>query len=86
MIALGDYNLRDYEEAYRLIDDNLVNAWVSVYPSEIGADGVDMSGENRIDHIFLLRQSAGGRSHLRPTAGIRHRPPGALDRYRVGER
>jgi endonuclease/exonuclease/phosphatase family metal-dependent hydrolase len=53
VIALGDYNLRDYEEAYRLIDDNLVNAWVSVYPTEIGADGVDMSGDNRIDHIFL---------------------------------
>jgi endonuclease/exonuclease/phosphatase family metal-dependent hydrolase len=53
VIALGDYNLRDYEAAYQLIDDNLVNAWVSVYPSEIGADGVDMSGENRIDHIFL---------------------------------
>jgi endonuclease/exonuclease/phosphatase family metal-dependent hydrolase len=53
VIALGDYNLRDYEEAYQLIDDVLTNAWTSVYPSEIGADGVDMSGENRIDHIFL---------------------------------
>ncbi|MBN1451065.1 MAG: endonuclease/exonuclease/phosphatase family protein, partial [Anaerolineales bacterium] len=52
-IALGDYNLRDYEEAYQLIDRSLTNAWVSVYPSEIGADGVDLSGENRIDHIFL---------------------------------
>lgn len=30
-----------------------VNAWVSVHPSEIGDDGVDMSGENRIDHIFV---------------------------------
>jgi endonuclease/exonuclease/phosphatase family metal-dependent hydrolase len=53
VIALGDYNLRDYEEAYQLIDQFLVNAWTSVYPTEIGADGVDMSGENRIDHIFL---------------------------------
>ncbi len=53
VIALGDYNLRDYEEAYQLIDGVLSNAWTSVYPSEIGADGVDMSGENRIDHIFL---------------------------------
>lgn len=52
-IALGDYNLRDYEEAYQLIDHNLVNAWTSIYPDEIGADGIDMSGENRIDHIFL---------------------------------
>jgi endonuclease/exonuclease/phosphatase family metal-dependent hydrolase len=52
VIALGDFNLRDYEEAYQLIDGVLVNAWTSVYPSEIGA-GVDMSGENRIDHIFV---------------------------------
>ena len=52
VIALGDFNLRDYEEAYQLIDSVYVNAWTSVYPSEIGA-GVDMSGDNRIDHIFL---------------------------------
>jgi endonuclease/exonuclease/phosphatase family metal-dependent hydrolase len=53
VIALGDYNLRDYEEAYKIIDRTLTNAWTSVYPSEISPDGVDMSGENRIDHIFL---------------------------------
>jgi endonuclease/exonuclease/phosphatase family metal-dependent hydrolase len=53
VIALGDYNLRDYEEAYKLIDSAYTNAWTSVYPSEISLDGVDMSGENRIDHIFL---------------------------------
>lgn len=53
VIAMGDYNLRDYEEAYKLIDSVYTNAWVSVYPSEISPDGVDMSGENRIDHIFL---------------------------------
>jgi len=52
-IALGDYNLRDYEEAYQLIDSVYTNAWTSVYPSEISPDGVDMSGENRIDHIFF---------------------------------
>ncbi len=53
VIALGDYNLRDYEEAYQLIDGVYTNAWVSVYPSKISTDGVDMSGENRIDHIFV---------------------------------
>jgi endonuclease/exonuclease/phosphatase family metal-dependent hydrolase len=53
VIALGDYNLRDYEEAYKLINSVYTNAWVSVYPSKISADGVDMSGENRIDHIFV---------------------------------
>ena len=55
VIALGDYNLRDYEEPYQLIDSMYTNAWTSVYPSEISPDGVDMSGENRIDHIFLSR-------------------------------
>jgi endonuclease/exonuclease/phosphatase family metal-dependent hydrolase len=53
VIALGDYNLRDYDEAYQLIDSVYTNAWTSVYPSEISADGVDMSGDNRIDHIFV---------------------------------
>jgi endonuclease/exonuclease/phosphatase family metal-dependent hydrolase len=52
VIALGDFNLRDYEEAYQLLDSVLINAWTSVYPSEISDDGVDISGENRIDHIF----------------------------------
>jgi endonuclease/exonuclease/phosphatase family metal-dependent hydrolase len=53
MIALGDYNLRDYEEAYKLINSVYTNTWTSVYPSKISSDGVDMSGESRIDHIFL---------------------------------
>lgn len=60
VIALGDYNLRDYEEAYQLIDSVYTNVWTSIYPSKISADGVDMSGENRIDHIFLS-----------PTLGVR---------------
>jgi endonuclease/exonuclease/phosphatase family metal-dependent hydrolase len=53
VIALGDYNLRDYEEAYKLINSVFINTWTSVYPSKISEDGIDMSGENRIDHIFL---------------------------------
>jgi endonuclease/exonuclease/phosphatase family metal-dependent hydrolase len=53
VIALGDYNLRDYEEAYQLVASLYTNAWVSVYPSKISPDGVDMSGKNRIDHIFV---------------------------------
>jgi endonuclease/exonuclease/phosphatase family metal-dependent hydrolase len=53
VIAMGDYNLRDYEAAYQLLDSVFTNAWTSVYPSEISPDGVDMSGENRIDHIFF---------------------------------
>ncbi len=53
VIAMGDYNLRDYEAAYQLIASFYTNAWVSVYPSKISPGGIDMSGENRIDHIFL---------------------------------
>lgn len=52
VIVLGDFNLRDTEEPYQLFDAALVNAWTSVYPSKISPDGVDMSGRNRIDHIF----------------------------------
>jgi len=53
VIALGDYNLRQDEAAYQLIAGVYTNAWTSVYPSGIGADGTDMSGVNRIDHIFF---------------------------------
>ncbi len=53
VIAVGDYNLRDYEDAYQLIASEYSNAWESVYPTKIGSDGTDMSGENRIDHIFF---------------------------------
>ncbi|MEJ2449014.1 MAG: endonuclease/exonuclease/phosphatase family protein, partial [Anaerolineales bacterium] len=53
VISLGDYNLRDYEQPYQLIDGVYKNAWTTVYPSEISADGTDMSGDNRIDHIFV---------------------------------
>lgn len=53
VIALGDYNLRDDEEAFQLMADSFTNAWTSVYPSRVGADGLDMAGRNRIDHIFL---------------------------------
>ena len=53
VVALGDYNLRDYEDGYKLIDSVYINSWTSIYPSKISADGVDMSGENRIDHIFI---------------------------------
>jgi endonuclease/exonuclease/phosphatase family metal-dependent hydrolase len=53
VIILGDFNLRDYEEAYQLIDSVYTNVWTSIYPGKIGSDGTDMSGENRIDHIFI---------------------------------
>jgi endonuclease/exonuclease/phosphatase family metal-dependent hydrolase len=55
VIALGDYNLRDYEVAYKMINSVYTNAWTSVYPSKISTTGVDMSGDNRIDHIFVSK-------------------------------
>ena len=53
VIILGDFNLRDYEEAFQVVAAEYTNVWTSVYPSKIGANGVDMSGKNRIDHIFI---------------------------------
>ena len=53
VIAIGDYNLRGWEEPYLLIDELYKNAWMDVYPTGIDENGLDMSGENRIDHIFV---------------------------------
>ena len=75
VISLGDYNLRDYEEAYQLINSVYTNAWTSVYPSKISPDGVDMSGENRIDHIFLSPNlSARNPVYLLPPASATDHP------------
>jgi endonuclease/exonuclease/phosphatase family metal-dependent hydrolase len=53
VIAIGDYNLRGWEAPYLLIDEYYKNAWMDDYPTGIDDDGLDMSGENRIDHIFI---------------------------------
>jgi len=53
VITIGDYNLRGWETAYLLIGSEYKNAWMDVYPTGIDENGLDMSGENRIDHIFL---------------------------------
>ncbi|MFH2037997.1 MAG: endonuclease/exonuclease/phosphatase family protein [Chloroflexota bacterium] len=55
VIILGDFNMRDTEESYQLIDSVYTNSWMSVYPSGISKEGVDMSGRNRIDHIFISK-------------------------------
>jgi endonuclease/exonuclease/phosphatase family metal-dependent hydrolase len=55
VIILGDFNMRDTEESYQLIDSVYTNSWMSVYPSGISTEGVDMSGRNRIDHIFVSK-------------------------------
>jgi endonuclease/exonuclease/phosphatase family metal-dependent hydrolase len=74
VIALGDYNLPDTELAYQLLDSVFTNAWTSAYPSKISLDGVNMSGANRIDHIFVSR-SLGVRNPvylLPPASGSDH--------------
>jgi endonuclease/exonuclease/phosphatase family metal-dependent hydrolase len=53
VIALGDYNLRDYEVPYQLINSVYTNVWTSVYPTKVSPSGIDISGDNRIDHIFV---------------------------------
>jgi len=53
VIALGDFNLRQSEAAYQMIVKAYTNAWLSVFPSGIDAQGLDMSGDKRIDHIFI---------------------------------
>jgi hypothetical protein len=53
VISIGDYNLRESEAAYQRIDAVYKDAWMDVYPTGIGADGLDMSGDRRIDHIFV---------------------------------
>jgi len=53
VIALGDYNLREGDEAYSLIDAVYRNAWMDAYPTGIDDDGLDMSGRKRIDHVFV---------------------------------
>jgi len=75
VIALGDYNLRDNEEPYQLIDSVYTNAWTSVYPSEVSPDGVDMSGDNRIDHIFLSQNlSASNPTYILPPESATDHP------------
>ena len=73
-IALGDYNLPDTEVAYQLLESVFNNAWTSAYPTKISPSGVDMSGSNRIDHIFVSR-SLGVRNPvylLPPASGSDH--------------
>ena len=53
VIALGDYNLRGWEQAYLQVDAHYKNAWMDAYPSGVDGQGLDMSGRERIDHIFV---------------------------------
>lgn len=53
VIFLGDFNLRESDEAYKLIAAQYQEAWLAVNPSGVSPDGLDMSGDKRIDHIFV---------------------------------
>jgi len=55
VIILGDFNMRDYDAGYKLIDSVYTNSWMSVYPTGINIAGLDMTGKNRIDHIFVSK-------------------------------
>jgi endonuclease/exonuclease/phosphatase family metal-dependent hydrolase len=53
VIALGDYNLRESEEAYHVIADQYRDAWLAAFPTGVDNEGLDMSGDRRIDHVFV---------------------------------
>lgn len=53
LIVLGDFNLREGDPAYETIAALWQNAWLARYPTGIRPDGLDMSGRQRIDHIFV---------------------------------
>ncbi len=75
VIVLGDFNMRDTDETYPLFDGALINAWTSVYPTKISPDGVDMSGRNRIDHIFTSADlHARNPQYLLPPASFTDHP------------
>jgi endonuclease/exonuclease/phosphatase family metal-dependent hydrolase len=75
VIALGDYNLPDTSPAYQLINRVFTNAWTSIYPTGIGPDGLDMSGDNRIDHIFVSHElKARNPMYLLPPASATDHP------------
>ncbi len=47
VIALGDFNLREDQEAYQVVAAQYTDAWKSLHPTEIG------EGKGWIDHIFV---------------------------------
>ena len=53
VIIMGDFNLRDDDDGYKIIDAVFTNSWIDTYPTGISSSGIDMSGRNRIDHIFI---------------------------------
>jgi endonuclease/exonuclease/phosphatase family metal-dependent hydrolase len=73
-IMMGDYNLRGSDEAYAIMAGSYANAWTRVYPEGVGADGLDMRGDIRIDHIFVSAALEPRDPHyiLPPASGTDH--------------
>jgi len=53
VIVLGDFNIREGDETWPMLEAAFTEAWSTVYPSRIGPDGVDM--KRRIDHVMVSR-------------------------------
>jgi len=53
VIAMGDYNFREYEAFYTIINSTLQDAWLTKWPTGIDDNGLSIDIENRIDYIFL---------------------------------
>jgi endonuclease/exonuclease/phosphatase family metal-dependent hydrolase len=53
VIAMGDYNLRENESLYTLINSTLQDAWKTRWPNGTDSRGVSIDLYNRIDYIFL---------------------------------
>jgi endonuclease/exonuclease/phosphatase family metal-dependent hydrolase len=53
VIAMGDYNLREYEPLYQDINSTLQDAWKTRWPNGTDSRGVSIDPYNRIDYIFL---------------------------------
>ena len=53
VIAMGDYNLRENESLYTLINSTLQDAWKTRWPNGTDNRGVSIDLYNRIDYIFL---------------------------------
>ncbi len=53
VIVLGDFNIRETDETWPMLEAAFTEAWAAVYPSRVGPDGADM--QRRIDHVMVSR-------------------------------
>jgi endonuclease/exonuclease/phosphatase family metal-dependent hydrolase len=53
VIVLGDFNIREDDAAWPILEAAFTEAWTAVYPSRVGPDGTDM--RRRIDRVMVSR-------------------------------